>query len=88
MTAEANVKITKHTVRLAHTCMRMGWESAHVKNTTTSLPWASSVREISLSVRPWRCFPVSELAPLVDSGGAGYIECALNLCIIAPATRL
>jgi len=28
MTAEANVKITKHTIRLAHTCMRMGWESA------------------------------------------------------------
>ena len=28
MTAEAKVKITKHTVRLAHTCMRMGWESA------------------------------------------------------------
>ena len=28
MTPEANVKITKHTLRLAHTCMRMGWESA------------------------------------------------------------
>lgn len=25
---EANVKITKHTVSLARTCMRMGWESA------------------------------------------------------------
>lgn len=28
MTSKTNVKITKHTVRLAHTCMRMGWESA------------------------------------------------------------
>jgi predicted RecB family nuclease len=28
MTAETNVKITKHTVSLARTCMRMGWESA------------------------------------------------------------
>lgn len=28
VTPEANVKITKHTLRLAHTCTRMGWESA------------------------------------------------------------